>query len=268
MLNRYGALSFQGIITGGKTQPWLVLVNVDGKAKPYIIKLFNQEKDFEGEYVCREVIGNALARQFDLNVPECALIDIGGIPFERSIYNSKALDRLKSLKVKFAFGTEYLYPNLCFFYDILQSGTIKDNINCASIFAFDIMIRNTDRNFKRPNLLMHSNLAYLIDFESSFQLRKDPLEDVLVRTKTHTFYYMHVFYSILNSYNASKKADIFSEFIKHLEITDFTSLHAYIDELKDIGFVIQQHDHIINYLEAIKENRFLFNDALISLIHE
>ncbi|MES2108366.1 MAG: HipA family kinase [Bacteroidota bacterium] len=268
MLNRYEAISFQGIITGGKTQPWLVLANVNGNAKPYIIKLFNQEMDYEGESVGREVMGNMLARQFNLDVPEFALIDICSVLFEQSIYNRKALDRFKSLKVKFAFGTEYLYPNLCFFYDILKSGPIKHNINFASIFAFDIMIRNTDRNFKRPNLLIHSNLAYLIDFESSFQLRKDPLEDVLVRTKTHTYYYMHVFHSLLSSCDAEKKETIFDEFINRLEAADFISLHAYIDELKNTGYVIHQHNHVINYLEAIKENRFLFSDALKSLIHE
>ncbi|TCD28581.1 hypothetical protein EZ456_04105 [Pedobacter psychrodurus] len=268
MLKVYKALSFQGVVKGSKTAPWLVLVNADGEVKPYVIKLFDREKHFEGDALSREVMGNVLAGQFGLDVPHCALIDINGSSFESSILNGKALERFNSLQIKIAFGTEYLYPHFCFFDGILHSRAVMDNIKIPSLFAFDIMIRNTDRSFKRPNLLIHSGLTYLIDFESSFQFRKDPLGDVLIRTKTHTYYYMHVFHRLLKDLDIDKKSIVFDDFIMKLGATEFSFLSPYLNQLTGFGFVIQEYHQAVDYLEAIKQNRFRFDTALKSLLDE
>lgn len=267
MIKVYKALSFQGIINGGKTSPWLVLVNAEGTVKPFVVKLFDREKHFEGDALSREVIGNVLAKQFGLDVPQCALIDMEDPAFASSILNNKALERFRSLKIKIAFGTAYLYPHFCFFYDIFRSTAPTEHFKIDSVFAFDIMIRNTDRNYQRPNLLVHGGLTYLIDFESSFQLRKDSLGDILARIKTHTFYYMHVFHSLLCNWEADKKEKLFEDFFTRLASADFSILDAYMAQLQDIGFVIQQYQQITAHLEAVKQDRLLFYNALRSLIH-
>jgi hypothetical protein len=266
MLKIYKALSYQGMISCSKNSPWLVLVNADGVVKPYIIKLFDRHGHYEGDKMARELMGNLLAAEFGLDVPDCALIDISDLSFGPWFSNQKALGRFQQLKIKIALGTQYLFPHLCFFPGSLRSDVVGKNFKPAAVFAFDMLIGNRDRNWRRPNLLIHSGITYLIDFESGFKFNKDSLEDMLTRARIRSHYYMHVFYSLLSGLSADEKSTVFGDFVNKLEQTDFSFLDSYLVQLENLGFILRDYQQVKSYFAGIKENRKQFGKVLNSLL--
>ncbi|HUB59622.1 MAG TPA: hypothetical protein VL978_02905 [Puia sp.] len=94
MLPVYRAISFQRVAEkGGRTKPWVVLVDAGISVEPYVVKVFTPELIQEKDSVTREVLGNVLARQFDLNVPNAALIDFDD-DFKDSVRDLNLLDHL------------------------------------------------------------------------------------------------------------------------------------------------------------------------------
>ena len=268
MLEIYTAVSFQGILTGNKTNPLLVLVEINNEHKPFIIKMFNQQNEVECDGVNREVMGSILAAEFGFDVPGSALIDISSVSFERSITNEQILNKLRSLKIRLAFGTEYLYPSIVYFSNALNLRLVQQRICIPSLFAFDVMIRNTDRSFRRPNLIIHSERIYLIDFESSFQFRKHMLNDTLPDRSAYKYYHTHVFRSLLSAYEPHKKENAFDRFMEQLERIDMALIAICIGQLKTMGFLVHNSETALHCLEKIRENKISFHDTLKSLIYE
>ncbi|HEX8677926.1 MAG TPA: hypothetical protein VF700_11930, partial [Segetibacter sp.] len=59
MLPIYKAISFQAILEkGGRTKPWLVLVNTQQSYEPYVVKLFDTDFIEKRDPVANEVLGN------------------------------------------------------------------------------------------------------------------------------------------------------------------------------------------------------------------
>lgn len=78
MLPVYQAISFQGVLEkGARTKPWLALVMTDHGIERYVVKLFETKLIDEKDSVANEVLGNVLAREFNLPVPEAAFIQFG-----------------------------------------------------------------------------------------------------------------------------------------------------------------------------------------------
>lgn len=268
MLKIYKALSFQGMISSSKNSPWIVLVDADGELKLYIVKLFGRHAHFTGDKTARELMGNLLAASFGLDVPACALIDLSHLSFGPWFSNLKALETFGQLKVKLALGTAYLYPHLCFFPGILDKGLAGKNFKPADVFAFDMLIGNTDRNSRRPNLLVHYGKIYLIDFESGFAFHPGSLEDMLTKAKNRLPYYLHVFYSQLSRLEANERNGVFNHFVNRLEQMDFDFLDTYLLQLEDLGFVLRDYELIKGYLEGASAQSKQFGRVLTSLLDE
>ena len=78
MIPIYDAIDVIEIIpeTVGHTQPWVVLANTPEGLKSFVVKLYNPIQVEEHYIVTREIVSSILAQEFDLKVPEFALINI------------------------------------------------------------------------------------------------------------------------------------------------------------------------------------------------
>jgi len=66
------------------------------------------------------------------------------------------------------FGSELITPHNPF-YASLGKEIIESKIEIDSLFAFDNLIRNRDRNNYKPNLLLSRDSAYLLAHELGFE---------------------------------------------------------------------------------------------------
>jgi hypothetical protein len=127
LLPIYKAISFNKIITkGGRTNPWVVLINANNNLKPYVVKLFETSLIEYRDSVANEVFGNVLAREFNLPVPNAALIDFDNA-FLGTIRNQKLLEILDSRDTRLKFGSEMHEGYYNFDYKDFSSRDIKKN---------------------------------------------------------------------------------------------------------------------------------------------
>jgi hypothetical protein len=112
-----------------------------------------------------EVIAAQLAKRLSIPVPDAALIELtpelaGAIPD-----TNVALRTLSSAGLNF--GSRFLFPGY-------TAWLVSDNVPMAirqtavEIFAFDVLIDNTDRRREKPNLLSKVNELFAIDHELAF----------------------------------------------------------------------------------------------------
>ena len=162
MLPIYEAVSFQRVMSGGRTNPWLILANVNGQEKPYVVKLFNEIENDRRELVCKEVLGNALASEFGLIAPKAALIEMDSY-FESTINDHNAFFSYEFADQRTKFATELIYPFHEFTIGAHKAWQIKKSIEIDSLFAYDNLIKNSDRGQARSNILLKDKSAYLIE---------------------------------------------------------------------------------------------------------
>ena len=266
MLPIYKAISFQGIIEkGGRTKPWVVLVDVNGTPVPYVVKLFKKEEIDEGEKVVNEVMGNAIAREFDLPVPKAALIEMDEY-FVSSIFNYEALEILENRDKRIKFGCELLEGYYQYVPQSTEASQLREIIDVDTVFGFDNLIRNRDRGAMKPNLLINGECVYLIDHELAFQLNDKTIEEVLRLNWDDKFYLYHIFYKVLKNSIELKKKTYFETFDEYLKLLNVNALFPYLQQLESLGHPIVKHLIVVKYLKEIKNFRANFVRLLKGII--
>jgi hypothetical protein len=72
----YEAETFESEMIGGRNKPWLLTVKTDRGPALYVAKFFAQTDIDQQNALGREIYTAALAREFDLDTPDFALITI------------------------------------------------------------------------------------------------------------------------------------------------------------------------------------------------
>ena len=148
MLPEYQAIAFDKIIEkGGRTNPWLVLVDTGSGIKPYVAKMFTTDLIENRDSVTNEVLGNILAKAFDLPVPEAALIHMGE-SFRQKISSPEAQIAYDLADERIKFGSALIEGNYLFnsAFTKVQAGKMVD---LDTLFAFDNLI------LTRPEKTIH-----------------------------------------------------------------------------------------------------------------
>ncbi len=260
--------------SGGSTKPWLVTA-IDQESylpdeAPYVVKLFTQNNVAQGNNIGKEFFCNKLAGQFDLYIPEAALIDINFPAFR---------DTLDPGKVKVLAGK---YPGLTYASKLTEGSLVTDQLkdttfniyDCATLFAFDCLILNTDRGGFRnkPNLLMNDNGLVLIDHELTLYFLDNNSRRAYEIVNQHLqeetwpdFYRKHLFYNKLRTFRGSKRSffDAFEESLRTLNINDVQNTIA---DLGANGISLGQSELLIDYLRNLKQNSSKFRNILLGLI--
>jgi hypothetical protein len=268
LLPVYRAISFNKIITkGGRTNPWVILVNAGNTIKPYVVKLFETELIESRDSVANEVIGNVLAKEFNLPVPNAAFIDLDE-DFIGTITNDSLLQILEAKDYRLKFGSELFEGYINFDYRAFSLSDVRKMIDIDSVYAFDNLIRNRDRNGQlKPNILIKSTDAVLIDHELAFENISDDIVNKMNGWDwDRKFCNYHIFFEFLKNSPFKAKKEYFNEFEEYLKYLDINKLNSYFNQLKIYGFSDSKHDIIRSYLTGMKQNSSNFVNVLRSTI--
>ena len=149
---------------GGSTRPWAVYVSdSEGKLLRFVVKVFKDEPFQIQPYVMNEVLGTVIAGMFDLSTPKAAFVE-----FTEDFIQTlppQQLEQLGRSPLGVKFGCELLDSS--YQYSPSLAKRYLEVYDIESIYAFDNLILNRDRNARKPNLLLHPQQSYLIDHELS-----------------------------------------------------------------------------------------------------
>lgn len=265
MLPVYKGVSFNRVITkGGRTFPWVILVNAENSLVPYVVKLFETPLIDLRDSVTNEVVGNVLAKEFNLPVPKAALIDLDN-DFISTLRDFTLIDRLEQVDQRIKFGTELLEGYYNFDRTAFTLNDVRKTIDIDSVFAFDNLIRNADRNHElKPNILLKSNSAFLIDHELGFEIQPGIVKKMMNWEWDEKFYKYHIFYNFLRNSPLRIKREYFHEFEEYLKYLNVNSLSPYFQQLISYGFSNKKHIVITNYLHEMKQNSSNFVNVMRS----
>jgi hypothetical protein len=78
MLPIYDAIEISDIISEkvGHTKLWVINANTPNGLQSFVVKMYSTSQVDDFHCVSKEIFCNLLAREFDLNVPDIALINI------------------------------------------------------------------------------------------------------------------------------------------------------------------------------------------------
>lgn len=267
MLPVYRAISFHGVYEKrNRTKPWLVSVNANGQIKQFVVKLFGTQSIDIHDSVTKEVLGNVLAKEFDLPVPNAALIDIGD-DFSSTLRDFDAIETLDNSDWRLKFGTEE-QKGVIPFDTSLARYEAKQIVEIDTVLGFDCLIRNIDRNRGNPNLLIKSEEAYLIDHELAFQIDENSSDEIINRWFIRDRYFRdHVFFDYLKSSRMVDRKEYFNTFEEYLRTLNINKLNPYFQKLLDAGFSSKNHNLIREYLETMKNNSSIFVKILKGIIN-
>lgn len=238
------------------------MVDTGEDVVPYVLKLFTTEQIRDRDSVCNEVICNELAKQFDLPVPDAALIDTDD-DFKMTIQDPDVLEILESRDDRLKFGSELLEGFNLMKIDAFNSSQARRMMKLGSLFAFDVLVRNRDRNRSKTNLLIKSNESVLIDHELAFeQLNSQVLEGFRQLAWNPDFYQYHLAYNYLKRSRKATKLHYFDEFGEYLRFLNINVLGSYFEQLRQYGFSNAKHEMIRDYLAEIKASSGNFVNIL------
>lgn len=265
MLPRFRAISFNQIIDkGGRTRPWSVLVDTPGGVRPFVVKMFTPQLINARDSVTNEVLGNVLASEFDLPAPDAALIEMDE-NFRSTIGDADAALAYDQADDRLKFGTALIEGNALFNPSFSKAQASK-MIELDSLFGFDCLIRNRDRNEGKPNLLVKSRSAYLIDHELGFELDSDTVKDFMAGKWDPDFNRHHIFLNYLKRARKATKIHYFDEFEEHLKRMNVSKLDSFLRQLAQEGFSTHKHSLIIDWLTKAKQNSGTFAGLLKGMI--
>jgi len=261
MLPIYEAIDVVKVIgeNVGHTKPWVVYANTPQGLKSFVVKLYTtaQVDNFQ-HCVTKEVICNKLATEFDLKVPGCAFIEI---PYELAMRRPAIeQEQFDDSDTRLKFATE-LIDNVNISIPNLNKEYLKKKIPIDTLYAFDNLIRNCDRGYPKPNLLIGSKDAYLIDHE--FTLLHNHIIGIDFDTLQldDKFTKNHIFFPYLKKTIFKNKQNFFKDFSFYLNNLNINSLNPLFQQLANLGFE-NYSQPIIYWLNQVKQNNTIFVNKL------
>jgi hypothetical protein len=210
------------------------------------------------------VIGNALAADFSLSVPQCAFINIS-----EELVATKPLDfqlQFNKADIRTKFATVALDGVNTASASLKKSNFIQ-RLPIDTLFAFDNLIKNADRGQGKPNLLLSTKgkQAYLIDHE--YVLDRDEISNTnwsnfRINPK---FTQHHLCFNYLKHSQKKFKQTYFDEFLEYLRYMNVGKLNPYFKDLHNQGFSTS-NQIITNWLTEVKQNSTNFVNHLRGIL--
>ncbi len=226
------ATSFNHIIQlGGHSKPWIVST----QAGSYVAKLYKTIDLEARNKMTAEILGNLLAKDFDLNVPEAAIIEFDD-NFRMSL-GMKEEEILSTLDERAKFGSLYLDES--YLYSPLTDYNTNELIPIDTLYAFDYFICNRDRTQLKPNLLIKDNEAILIDHEMALEINETTINNFHQDIWDSRYKY-HLFYNRLKALPLEEKKNCFTDFLFYLQELRWNKYDELFVQLQDLGFDSQK----------------------------
>lgn len=251
-------------LEGGTTKPMLVLCDDGNK---YVLKIFKEIHSQQRCYTGAEVCAYLLAKEFNLSIPDGALITIPIELIELIKNSNKSLYQELATKdySKPCFGSLYLESLPTY------SPSLKDKYfdldELETIFAFDIFILNEDRKNSKPNILKSSEHYFLIDHEKAFEGSAYALK-LFQENELVQYYETHIFFQSLSEIEKKHPKTVnFETFIEFLRILNLKTIRKQIERLESLKYYVNECYDWLNYLEEIKKNSTKFVELLKKKLH-
>lgn len=222
------------VLPGGTTKPLLVnAMDKNGLKSQYVVKVFTKRQIAQNYATAKEIIGCAIAQEFDLPVSEFGIINFSNI-FLKDFYTPK---EIKEVDSGFKFCCKY-NPIGPIFKDIMTSAFLK-RYDFENVFAFDNLLLNVDRGGqrKKANLLVSNDTFLLIDHELILHFVDNHLVDTNSIDAQQLFnsfkqYEKHIFHVPLKRHKSKNKGVLFDEFIELLRVLNLTIFQDLYSELE------------------------------------
>ncbi len=265
MIPIYEAIEVVEILpeTVGHTRPWVVLANTPEGLKSFVVKLYDPLQVGEHHIVTREIVSNILAQEFELKVPEFALINIP--PELALMQDSIAQQQYENSDDRPKFATIQI-DNVYTATTLLPRRYFKKRIALDTLYAFDNLIRNPDRGQQKMNLLMGPKEAILIDHEFALQSRDIVDIDINTLQIEDRFTKYHIAYPYLKKARGSNKQHLFNDFCGYLRLLNINRLTPYLKQLATNGYP-EYSQPILDWLNHIKQNSTTFVNKLKGSLH-
>lgn len=243
---------------GGRTKPWLVEVEVEGEVERFAVKLFTPQQVEKQLSVTAEVVGNILAKNFELPTLKAAFIEFDEV-FVANLQGNLGAFLESQIDSRYKFATVYKegctpmekgYP----------SDIIEECFELEMLYAFDNLIRNRDRSERTPNLLIDEELKiWLIDHEMALYIPNNTIADFHqnIWQDINEFNGKHFLYSYLKGKNLN--FDTFQEYLSRCNFERI--LMPYIQQLIQLNFPINSH-YLLTYFFHIQQNSTKFIDLI------
>ena len=254
-------------IKGGTSLPCLLTVMDEYEnllPQPYVVKIFQHAHK---EATCNEVFAGVLASEFDLRTPPAALIEVD-ISLIAELRKIPAYSN-RDIEPGYWFGTELVKNTLDWSPTLPPNAVSVDAMTL--IFAFDVLLRNTDRRTGKPNFFLHQGDPVLIDHELSFQypnnfseIAPDVTDWRFLRPNAKTGSQGHVFYTRLRKLHRKNQVD-FGAFIEYLRILNPQILHSYAEQLIESGYELPHFQSVMSFLADAKLQPDTFHRLLTNI---
>jgi hypothetical protein len=165
------------------------------------------------------------------------------------------------------FASEFIPGHYRFPTD-LDKKVVENIVDLQTLFAFDNLIRNRDRNKYKPNLLVLQNDSFLIDHEMGLELDEQTLLDFKNNFWDPRFISHHIAYEYLKNTSERSKTEYFNTFEEYLRHLNFSFLEPYLNQLGKLGYPTERHALLLEYLHEIKNNSTKFVNLLKLGINE
>lgn len=254
-------ISIGEVMKGGTTKPVNIIALNNDKPTKYVMKVFTKSQIIQGASVAKEIICNELAKQFDLNCPDYGIIKLDHSEF-MGVYDE---ERITKLDNGYKFCSKYLEGN-AMFNPLVTNSFLKD-YEVATIFAFDLLIYNSDRGGFRnkPNLLINDNALYLIDHELTFPFIGEDINNVNYERYLGNYpFKQHVLIRYLKSLR--NKNDLFNEFIEMLKVLNLNDLSSIFDFLEEFNIAHVERQKFMHYFAWAKNNVAIFDRYLKAMV--
>lgn len=247
----YYATSFNGIILkGGHSKPWVVSVSTKNGLKPFVVKLYRTIDIAARNKMAAEIFGCLLAKEFDLQTPEPAIIEF--TEEFRMTLSRESEEILSLLDERAKFGTEY-YEGSFLFAPQIPIDKANEIIPTDTLYAFDYFICNRDRTQRKPNLLIKEGQGILIDHEMALEINEQTISNFNERKWDNRYKY-HLFHSALKNNAPTEKNDYFNEFEFYLQSLNINKYDEIFQQLKELGFTDLKENLIKEYLTLVIRN--------------
>lgn len=214
----------------------------------YYAKPFRRDNKIDVFQTAKEIIGCEIAVAFDLPTPAYNIIDIDTASLS-SFYTDNEIRKFHS---GYKFCSKKL-DNYAGFNPNVSVGFLRD-YQIAGIFAFDVLMQNTDRGQRgKPNLMINDDNLLMIDHELTLsfidnQNRKTNYENNIRVYPNH----MHTLIKHMRA--IKEKKHIFDEFLEYLRIFNVDSLTNIFDQMDKFNIEYGDRLDYFLYFDWCKKN--------------
>lgn len=234
-------------------------IDENGEIGNYIAKSF-RILNINAYPIAKEIFACEVATHFDIPTPQYNIIDIS----DSKLANQYTDNEIRRFHKGYKFCSRKLDQYLEF-NPFLPTNILRD-YEIALIFAFDVLMQNTDRRIgSKPNLLFNDNSLVMIDHELSLSFIDETGRKTDYENNIRIF--PHNNHALIKPVKSIKqKNNIFDEFFDHLYSLNISKFDTIFDQMESFNIQHGERLDYYLYLEWCKKNASVIKKYLMLMV--